>query len=202
MLAPRKRRVVRRQRGLPHSANAVRVQQLLYPDAMPVDTPLTQEATHLEQQRKTKVDDTVNYINLLLDRLDERNVPLFERIVCFCGTDVCQAVLAETTEAVERGGLVTTEGDRKRTKGGTFIHLLKQRLTKDQIDMIWSVQKRQQVEYKKSAKAGGSALDKIIAVEVRRRKRPRAEGEQYAASSLRDIEEGELYQKPKSARHG
>jgi len=77
-----------------------------------------------------------------MQSLGETNVQVFERIIFYCQVELCQEVLGETLEIERNGGMPVLEGDRRRTPGGTYIYLLKQRLPKDVTKVIWEEQAR------------------------------------------------------------
>ena len=69
--------------------------------------------------------------------LDEPNVALIQRIVVRIGPDAALAFLAEAlaTEAV--GGLLTSEGTRRRTPGGVFFYLVRGRIAPRDRWKLW-----------------------------------------------------------------
>lgn len=60
-------------------------------------------------------------------RLSEVKLRTFGHIVRVLGSDIAMEIFDETKRLVERGGLVTDDGQRKRTPGGTFLYLMRSR---------------------------------------------------------------------------
>ena len=65
----------------------------------------------------------------LADVLQEPNVPLLRQVVRMLGPDRCAVLLAEALTIEQRGGMLTKVGDRRRTPGGTFLQLVRERCT-------------------------------------------------------------------------
>jgi hypothetical protein len=61
--------------------------------------------------------------------LQEPNVPLLRQVLRTVGQDRCAAILADTLACEARGGMITTDGTRRRTPGGVFFQLVKERAT-------------------------------------------------------------------------
>ena len=68
-------------------------------------------------------------VETLATILQEPNVPLLRQVLRILGQDRCAAILADTLACEARGGMVTTDGTRRRTPGGVFFQLLKERAT-------------------------------------------------------------------------
>jgi hypothetical protein len=68
----------------------------------------------------------------LAEVLREPNLPLLRQVLSKIGHDRTTALLAETLQCEESGGLLTTDGTRRRTPGGTFFHLVRQQLTPEE----------------------------------------------------------------------
>ncbi len=60
-----------------------------------------------------------------------------ERLVACLGADGAQALLAEALEVEAQGGLMTSDQKRRRTPGGVFFHLARQRLEPAQRRIVW-----------------------------------------------------------------
>ena len=60
--------------------------------------------------------------------LGEPNVALIQRIVARIGPDAALAFLAEALATEAAGGLLTSEGTRRRTPGGVFFYLVRGRI--------------------------------------------------------------------------
>src|SRR5919109_4685643 len=61
--------------------------------------------------------------------LQEPKVPLLRQVLRTLGQDRCAAILADTLACEAHGGMVTTDGTRRRTPGGVFFQLVKERAT-------------------------------------------------------------------------
>lgn len=55
-----------------------------------------------------------------------------ERTVEIYGAELAQAVLQETLEIEAKGGMLVPDGSRRRTPGGVFFSLLRQRISRDE----------------------------------------------------------------------
>lgn len=62
----------------------------------------------------------------LAEVLQEPNVPLLRQVLRVLGFDRTIAVLTETLTCEANGGMLTTDGTRRRTPGGTFFQLVRQ----------------------------------------------------------------------------
>lgn len=60
-------------------------------------------------------------------RLSEVKLRTFGHVVRVLGSDIAMEIFDETKRLVERGGLITDDGQRKRTPGGTFLYLMRAR---------------------------------------------------------------------------
>jgi hypothetical protein len=75
-----------------------------------------------------------------------------ERIVERLGAKAVQAFLRETLEIEAQGGIMLSDGSRRRTPGGAFFYLVKGRISRRDQAAIWphlagpSGQKRQKIE--------------------------------------------------------
>ena len=72
--------------------------------------------------------------NLIADQLGETDAEpraQIERVVEVCGAETAQTVLDETLATEAAGGLTVPDGSRRRTPGGVFFHLLRQRIDRD-----------------------------------------------------------------------
>jgi len=65
----------------------------------------------------------------IAQELNEPNVPLMNQVVRVYGIETAKALLAQTLEAEQEGGLMTRAGDRRRTPGGVFFWLARQQAT-------------------------------------------------------------------------
>ena len=65
----------------------------------------------------------------LADALQEPNRPLLTQVLRVLGQDRCAAILADTLTCEATGGMLTKDGRRRRTPGGVFFQLVKERAT-------------------------------------------------------------------------
>ena len=62
----------------------------------------------------------------LAEVLQEPNLPLLRSVVRILGHNRTAAVLVDTLQIENDGGMLTTDGTRRRTPGGTFFQLVRQ----------------------------------------------------------------------------
>ena len=65
----------------------------------------------------------------LAHALQEPNVPLLRHVLRILGPERCQAILSDTLTIEATGGMLTKAGDRRRSPGGVFLQLVKDRST-------------------------------------------------------------------------
>ena len=65
----------------------------------------------------------------LAEILKEPNIPLLRQVLRILGADRCAVILAEALTIEQSGGMLTKVGDRRRTPGGTFLQLVRERCT-------------------------------------------------------------------------
>jgi hypothetical protein len=68
-------------------------------------------------------------VDHLAQVLQEPNRPLLAQVLRTLGQDRCAAILAETLTCEANGGMLTRDGTRRRTPGGVFFQLVKDRVT-------------------------------------------------------------------------
>src|SRR5215470_10217712 len=71
-------------------------------------------------------------VEKLADLLQELNVPLLRQVLRTLGQDRCAALLADTLTSEANGGMLTKDGTRRRTPGGVFFQLVKERATRQE----------------------------------------------------------------------
>jgi len=64
--------------------------------------------------------------------LQEPKVPLLRQVLRTLGQDRCAALLADTLTSEANGGMLTKDGTRRRTPGGVFFQLVKERATRQE----------------------------------------------------------------------
>ncbi len=65
-------------------------------------------------------------VDTLAEVLQEPNRPLLTQVLRTLGQDRTNAVLTATLQCEANGGMLTTDGTRRRTPGGTFFQLVRQ----------------------------------------------------------------------------
>jgi hypothetical protein len=68
-------------------------------------------------------------VDTLAAVLQEPNRPLLTQVLRTLGPDRTRAVLTATLECEAAGGMLTTDGTRRRTPGGTFFQLVRQQVS-------------------------------------------------------------------------
>jgi PHAX RNA-binding domain len=61
--------------------------------------------------------------------LQEPNIPLLLEVLRTLGQDRCAAILTDTLTCEVNGGMLTKDGTRRRTPGGVFFQLVRERAT-------------------------------------------------------------------------
>ena len=68
----------------------------------------------------------------LAETLQEPKKSLLARVLRTLGQERCQAIFTEACTIEAHGGMLTSAGDRRRTPGGTFFHLVRQQCSKQE----------------------------------------------------------------------
>src|SRR6266849_5233364 len=68
-------------------------------------------------------------VDTLAEVLQEPNRPLLTQVLRTLGQDRCAAILADTLTCEANGGMLTKDGTRRRTPGGVFFQLVRERAT-------------------------------------------------------------------------
>src|ERR671935_3019961 len=68
-------------------------------------------------------------VDTLAEVLQEPHRPLLTQVLRTLGEDRCAAILADTLACEAHGGMLTKDGTRRRTPGGVFFQLVKDRVT-------------------------------------------------------------------------
>ena len=88
----------------------------------PAEPELSKDIT--ARQRKTAAE-----IIATLEESEKVPVRQIEAIVRFCGGQFAQAILEEALEIDAGEGVLTSDGSRRRTKGGVFFYLARYRMS-------------------------------------------------------------------------
>jgi hypothetical protein len=101
-----------------------------------------------EESMMTTPDQTKDVVTTIATQLGETEpAPLgqIQRIVKRLGKETALAFLAETQQLEAQGGLMLRDGSRRRTPGGVFFYLVKQRIsTKDKLRIFYPLNKQRQ----------------------------------------------------------
>lgn len=73
----------------------------------------------------------------IAEQLNEPNTELIEKIVNILGMERVSEYLQKTLTIEAEGGMMTAKGDRRRSAGGVFFHLVKDGLSKAERRQIW-----------------------------------------------------------------
>jgi hypothetical protein len=68
-------------------------------------------------------------VEKLAEALQEPKVALLRQVLRTLGADRCATILADTLQCEAHGGMLTKDGTRRRTPGGVFFQLVKDRAT-------------------------------------------------------------------------
>jgi hypothetical protein len=83
----------------------------------------------LSRELTAKQRRSVEEIVAALEETDEVPLRQIEAIVRLCGVSFAQAVLKEALEIDASGGLMTSDGSHRRTKGGVFFYIARYRMS-------------------------------------------------------------------------
>src|SRR4030095_6229487 len=68
----------------------------------------------------------------LAEALQEPKKALLAQVLRTLGQERCQALFTESCTIEASGGMLTSAGDRRRTPGGTFFHLVRQQCSRQE----------------------------------------------------------------------
>jgi phosphorylated adapter RNA export protein len=68
----------------------------------------------------------------LAEALQEPKKSLLAKVLRTLGEERCQAIFTETLATEASGGMLTKDGTRQRTPGGTFFHLVRSQCSKQE----------------------------------------------------------------------
>ena len=71
-------------------------------------------------------------VDTLAEALQEPKRALLLKVLRTLGQDRCAAILADTLQCEDGGGMLTKDGTRRRTPGGVFFQLVKERATRQE----------------------------------------------------------------------
>ncbi|MBI1279419.1 MAG: hypothetical protein GC179_14920 [Anaerolineaceae bacterium] len=84
-----------------------------------------------------EVDALVTELAGLLGEVEKAPIKQIKRIIQYCGFDFVREVYDETVEIEARGGLMLSKQDRRRTMGGVFFYLTREKITEAQRFVIF-----------------------------------------------------------------
>ena len=70
--------------------------------------------------------------DMLAETLQEPKKALLAKVLRTLGQERCQTIFADTLTIESTGGMLVQAGDRRRTPGGTFFHLVRQQCSKQE----------------------------------------------------------------------
>ncbi len=85
-------------------------------------------------------EDTRSVANEIADQLGEKQYgprSLITSIVKHCGPDFTRQLLTDSLEIEQQGGMLTTDGLRRRTPGGVFFYLARGRMPREARDLVF-----------------------------------------------------------------
>lgn len=91
---------------------------------------------------KTREDELADKIAGILKEGDAQAFYQIRRIVLTCGLEFAKDLLRATNTTLKNGGLMTEDGSRKRTPGGVFFKLAKNRMTMDERISVFGFARR------------------------------------------------------------
>src|SRR5207253_8807171 len=68
-------------------------------------------------------------VDTLAEILQEPNRPLLTQVLRMLGQDRCRVILEDTLQCEANGGMLRRDGTHRRTPGGVFFQLVKERVT-------------------------------------------------------------------------
>ncbi|NTW01084.1 MAG: hypothetical protein HGA19_07190 [Oscillochloris sp.] len=93
-----------------------------------------------ERQQRRAFRQAVDEISAALGEAEPRAKATIERSIVALGVDTARALYHEVEQSETNGGMMTADGSRRRTPGGVYLLLLKQRLNeagrKDELKKI------------------------------------------------------------------
>ncbi|KAH0481253.1 MAG: hypothetical protein KVP17_004242 [Porospora cf. gigantea B] len=121
------------------------------PEEVPQSFVLDSVVPHLEFLRlDSKTDrEKIKMVACLCYGLQERNVALVERVAAFVDVDVVTAVFEETVRREIAGGMPNTVLGTRKSPGGHFLSLLKDRIPVSLKKSIWSSQTQNQKTHRR-----------------------------------------------------
>jgi phosphorylated adapter RNA export protein len=93
-----------------------------------VEEEAKKRAAIAERQQRRAFRQAVDEIATFLGETDPKPKATIERSVAVLGIEAAQALRNEVAEIEAAGGMKTADGSRRRTPGGVYLLLLKQRM--------------------------------------------------------------------------
>ena len=122
--------------------------------APPAATETHHEPTASELAAVRRVVAEVDTIHKLTVGLKLQDLTFMERVVFKLGESAARALYNETLAVEAKGGMLTSTGERRKTPGGVFLHLLKEKASPDAVDFI--------VDRNRLTRAARSAASEVV----------------------------------------
>lgn len=106
---------------------------------------------------KRKIGNVVNAdisedLKKLCDKLKETNLHLMKLIYDEIGFKSMTEYVSEVEKIEKKDGLLTADKERKRTSGGIFFHLVRQKLGRDKFNFLVKLNQKERKRQKKETK--------------------------------------------------
>ncbi|MBN1286214.1 MAG: hypothetical protein JXB47_12520 [Anaerolineae bacterium] len=93
---------------------------------------------NLKKKMSTRLQQTADEICEQLGETQKVPVRRINAIVLLCGFSFAQALVKETEEVEAAGGLMTSDGSRRRSKGGVFFYLARGRMSPEVRQIVYN----------------------------------------------------------------
>src|SRR5215216_5290147 len=84
-----------------------------------------------------EVDAVVKELADLLGETEKSPIKQIKRIIQYCGIDFARKMYQETLDVESKGGLFLAKQERRRTMGGVFFYLTREKVSEEQRDAIF-----------------------------------------------------------------
>ena len=113
-------------------------------------------------EKPTAAQETPTFAKTLAEKLGETNQVALEQIegvLNICGEDFAREILEETLKIEADGGMMTFKGDRKRTTGGVFFAVAKDKMTAEQRAAVFPQKSWRQMRESQRSKIRENIMD-------------------------------------------
>eukprot|EP00917_Polyrhabdina_sp_WS-2016_P022122 GHVP01047976.1.p1 GENE.GHVP01047976.1~~GHVP01047976.1.p1 ORF type:complete len:145 (+),score=38.15 GHVP01047976.1:181-615(+) len=111
---------------------------------------------------KNSPEEELRCLDILLTQLEEKNQPLFERVVRCLGVQICEVLLSETKKIIEDDVTVGDEEGQIKSPGGNFLSLIKEKFSREEVKFIWAEQVKQQRNRRRIAQLKKEREERVI----------------------------------------